>query len=70
MELSKHFEMWQWVNFMSFVAAAPEWQRSNGKSGMENAEIAPLYDVLLWASEKKSYQEAEDAYFERMKQKT
>lgn len=57
------------MNFLSFVAESGVFHRANGKDQMENARLAKLYDVLLYASEKKSYEAGMNAYHERLNRK-
>lgn len=57
--------MFEWVNFLSFIAEAKVFDRSNGLTSIDNAREAMLYDVLIYASEKKGYESAMNAYYER-----
>lgn len=43
--------------------------RANKKTKMENARAAKLWDVLIYASEKKGYEQAVNAMYERTKPK-
>jgi len=53
------------VNFLSFIAESGVFDRANGKTKIENARIAKLWDVLIYASEKKGYEGAINAFYER-----
>lgn len=57
--------MWEWVNFLGFIAESKVFDRANGMTSIENAKAAKLWDVLIYASEKKSYEEAQEAYYKR-----
>jgi hypothetical protein len=57
--------MWEWVNFLSFIAESKVFDRANGMTSIDNARAAALWDVLIYASEKKSYEQAMDAFYKR-----
>ena len=40
---------------------------SNGKNGIDNAKAAKLYDVLIYASEKKDMNDLQERYYESKK---
>ncbi len=69
MELTRHFQDWEWINLLSFIAESGVFNRSNGKTAIYNAKIASLFEVLIYASEKKEYERAQAAVMERAQRK-
>lgn len=65
MELKQHFADWEWVNLLSFIAESGVFNRANGKTAIYNAKAANLFEVLIYASEKKEYERAQAAVMER-----
>lgn len=57
--------MYEWVNFLSFISESKIFDRSNGLTSVDNARAAKLWDVLIYSSEKKSYEKAMEAYYKR-----
>jgi hypothetical protein len=53
------------VNYLSFIAESGVFDRANGLNSIENAKRAKLWDVLIYSSEKKSYEEAQEAFYKR-----
>jgi uncharacterized membrane protein len=53
------------VNFLSFIAESKVFDRANGMTSIDNAREAPLWDVLIYASEKKGYEAAMNKFYER-----
>lgn len=53
------------MNFLSFVAESGVFDRANGLTKIENARTAMLFDVLIYSSEKKGYETAVNAMYER-----
>lgn len=53
------------MNFLSFIAESGVFDRANGLNKMENARLAKLWDVLLYASEKKGYESGMNKYYKR-----
>jgi len=49
----EHFDKWGWISFLSFIAESKVFDRYNGKNSIDNAKEANLYQVLIYASEKK-----------------
>lgn len=57
--ISKHFENWGWINFLASIAKTKIFDIPNsGLNSIECARIAPLIDVLVYASQEKGYNEA------------
>ena len=57
------------MSFLTFVAEKGIiFYRNNGKTNLDNIKEAKCYDVLLWASEQKDYEESINAYYESKNQ--
>jgi hypothetical protein len=57
------------VNFLSFIAESGVFDRANRKNKIENARLAKLWDVLIYASEKKGYEVGMNAYYKRQSER-
>lgn len=65
-----HFEKWGWISFLTFVAEGGMFDVSgSGLNKIDNTKNAKLYDVLIWASEKKDHEETVSAYYEALNKK-
>lgn len=61
----KHFELYGWINFLKGIAATKVFDISGqGKNSIECAREARLFDVLIYASEDKSFNEAQALDYE------
>lgn len=57
--IAKHFETWGWVNMLISIAKTKMFDiASSGLNSIECARQASAYDVLVFASESKDYNEA------------
>jgi hypothetical protein len=66
--LSGHFDRWGWVSFLTYVAEAGLFTVPGaGLNAIDCAKNAKLYDVLVYASEKKDHDEAINLYYENYK---
>lgn len=63
-DLTKHFEQFGWVSFLSFVAESKMFDIS-GKNSIDSAKSSKLYEVLVWSSEKKNKEEAIAQHFDQ-----
>lgn len=54
---------------LSFIAESKVFDRANGKTAIDNARTAKLFDVLIYATEKKEYERAQAAVMERAHKK-
>lgn len=69
-DMEEHFNAYGWLSFLSMIAKEGVFNVSgNGLNAIENAKRAKLYDVLLYASEKKDSEDAINFYQEREMQK-
>lgn len=60
--MARHFERWGWVNFLKSISKTKEFDiQGSGLNSIQCARLAPLFDVLLYASESKEYNEASNA---------
>jgi hypothetical protein len=58
------------MSFLTFVAEKGIiFYKNNSKSNLENIKTSKLYDVLIWASEQKDYEETINDYYESLNQK-
>jgi hypothetical protein len=54
--MSKHFEVWGWVSFLSSIAEAKIFDvPGSGKNSIQCAKEANLYEVLMYSSEKRDH---------------
>lgn len=68
--VSKHFEQWGWINFLISIAKTKIFDLPNsGLNSIECARLAPCYDVLMYASQEKGYNEAVYADMEAERKK-
>ncbi len=68
--MSKLFERWGWVSFLTMIAESHLFDvQGNGKNSIENAKASKLYHVLVYASEKKDSEEIINAYYESLNNK-
>lgn len=66
--LSGHFDRWGWISFLTYVAEAGLFTVPGaGMNAIDCAKQAKLYDVLVYASEKKDHDEAINLYYENYK---
>lgn len=57
---------WGWVQFLKEIAKSKVFDIvGNGKNSIECAKDAKLFDVLIWASEEKQFQDAQALDYER-----
>lgn len=54
---------------LSFIAESKVFDKANGKTAIDNARTAKLFDVLIYATEKKEYERAQAAAMERLQRK-
>lgn len=58
--MRQHFEMYGWINFLKSIAATKVFDiAGSGKNSIQNAREARAFDVLIYASEEKSLNEAQ-----------
>lgn len=63
--LSKHFDRWGWISFLTYIAECGLFTIPGaGLNAIECAKRAKLYEVLVYASEKKDHDEAIALYYE------
>lgn len=68
--MSKLFERWGWVSFLTTIAESGLFTiPGNGLNAIENAKIARLYPILIYASEKRDSEEILNAYYESLNAK-
>jgi hypothetical protein len=61
-------EQWGWVNFMKEIAKTKVFDiPGSGKNSIECAKDSKAFDVLIFASEEKQFNEAQNLDFEAMK---
>jgi ribosomal protein L24E len=55
------------MSFLTFVAEKGTiFYINNNKSNLENIKASKLYDVLIWASEQKDYEETINSYYDSL----
>lgn len=58
--MKRHFDQWGWINFLKTIAETKVFDiAGSGKNSIDCAREANLFDVLLFASEEKSYSESQ-----------
>lgn len=68
--MMRHFEQWGWINFLASIAKTKVFDIPNsGLNSIECAKLAPLVDVLIYAGQEKSFNEASYADMEAQKSK-
>lgn len=61
------FERWGWVSFLTMIAEAGVFTvQGSGLNAIDNAKATKLYDVLVYASEKKDSEELINDYYESL----
>lgn len=60
-----HFKRYGWISFLSYVAESKVFDVT-GFNSIDSAKNSKLYDVLIWASEKKEKEEAINDYYEKL----
>lgn len=61
----RHFETYGWINFLKVIAQTKVFDiPGSGKNSIECARDAKCFDVLIWASEDKSLNEAQALDYE------
>jgi hypothetical protein len=61
-------ENWGWVNFLKEIAKTKVFDLpGTGMNSIDCAKASNAYDVLLFASEEKSFNEAQNLDYEAMK---
>lgn len=69
-DMEDHFNAYGWLSFLSMIAKEGVFNvPGNGLNAIENAKRAKLYDVLMYASEKKDSEDAINFYQEQEMQK-
>lgn len=58
-------QQWGWVNFLKEIAKSKVFDNPAIGNSIECVKKAKLYDVLVYASEEKEYQEAAALDYER-----
>ncbi len=61
--MALHFETWGWISFLSTIAETKIFDIS-GLDSIESAKRAKLYNVLVFASEKKDKEDYINAIIE------
>lgn len=63
--MKDHFSKWGWVNFLKSIASTKVFDiQGSGMNSIESARKAKAFDVLIYASEDKAYNEAQAIDFE------
>jgi len=58
--IKEHFERWGWINFLKSIAKTKVFDLPlSQKNSIECTRQASLFDVLMYASEEKDYNEAQ-----------
>jgi hypothetical protein len=67
---AKHYEQYGWINFLKAIAKTKVFDIPNsGLNSIQCARMAPLFDVLVYASEEKLLNEAQYLDYEANKPK-
>lgn len=63
--MKRHFERWGWINFLKNIASTKVFDLpGSGMNSIDCARKASAFDVLIYASEDKSFNEAESLDFD------
>ena len=73
--IKEHFEQYGWINFLKTIAATKVFDMPGcGMNSIDCAREASAFDVLVYASEEKSFSESQyldqEAEYEKMKLKS
>lgn len=69
--MRKHFDRYGWINFLKSIAATKVFDiPGSGMNSIECARRARAFDVLIYASEDKAYNEAESLDWEEEMRRT
>lgn len=65
--MAELFDRWGWISFLTMIAESGLFTiPGNGLNAIENAKGAKLYDVLVYASEKKDSEALVNDYYESL----
>lgn len=68
--MKAHFDRYGWINFLKTIAATKVFDIPGaGKNSIDCARESPLFDVLIYASEDKNYNEAQALDYEAEQKK-
>jgi hypothetical protein len=66
-DMAALFERWGWISFLTMIAESGIFTiPGNGLNAIDNAKAAKLYDVLVYASEKKDSETIVNEYYESL----
>jgi hypothetical protein len=68
--MKRHYERYGWVNFLKTIASTKVFDiPSSGMNSIECVKQARAFDVLIFASEDKAFNEAEALDFEEQERR-